>query len=346
MKKLLLLLFSILLSVNSYANITYTPDGFGGYRGSNGVNYTSDGFGGLRGSNGSNCTTDMFGNIRCSNQSGSYANPDTSGWGAITNSMGGIGTSIGKSFGNSNSNSGSSYNPRINQLMEEIRKAQEANSFKPPVQFSGKWKEVTSSADGTTFYIDENTLMRGGDSVFYWELTDNTKTGPQQDRSTASYNEASCDLMANKFLTLNLYRQQMGRSLIKKIEYRPDKEWNYTDPGYISHAIIEEVCILSSNDSVNLSCEGEGEAFSLTIYPSSKKLREEGDGGDLDSYKENGEEIYWNSIIYGVAKLNYSLNRVSGWLSSSYQPYSLEKNTWDPVKYEMLYQCSKEDALF
>ena len=265
MKKLLLLLFSILLSVNSYANITYTPDGFGGYRGSNGVNYTSDGFGGLRGSNGSNCTTDMFGNIRCSNQSGSYANPDTSGWGAITNSMGGIGTSIGKSFGNTNSRSGS--NPRINQLMEEIRKAQEANSFKPPVQFSGKWKEVTSSADGTTFYIDENTLMRGGDSVFYWELTDKPKPDTFGDRSSASYHEADCNLMADKRLTLNTYKQQMARNLTNKIEYRPDKEWNYTDPKYISHAIVEEVCTLSSNDSVDLSCEGEDGAFSLTIYP-------------------------------------------------------------------------------
>ena len=117
MKKLLLLLFSILLSVNSYANVTYTPDGFGGYRSSNGTNYYSDGFGGLRGSDGTNCTKDMFGNIRCSNQSGSYANPDTSGWGAITNSMGGIGTSIGKSFGNSNSNSGSSSNPQMDKFM-------------------------------------------------------------------------------------------------------------------------------------------------------------------------------------------------------------------------------------
>jgi len=231
--------------------------------------------------------------------------------------------------------------------MEEIRKAQEANSFKPPVQFSGKWKEVTSSTDGTTFYIDENTLMRGGDSVFYWELTDKPKPDTFGDRSSASYHEADCNLMAYKLLTLNTYKQQMARNLTNKIEYRPDKEWKYTDPKYVSHAIVEQACTLSSNDSVDLSCEGEDGAFSLTIYPSTKKFRKlEVTVEDLGSYKENGEEIYWHKIGGGGTKYNYSLNRVSGQFSLSPQLYSLETFTWDPATFEMLFQCSKEDALF
>ena len=370
MKKLLLLIFSILLSVNSYANVTYTPDGFGGYRSSNGTNYYSDGFGGLRGSDGTNCTKDMFGNIRCSNQSGSYANPDTSGWGAITNSMGGIGTSIGKSFGNSNSNSnsGSSYNPRINQLMEEIRKAQEANSFKPPVQFSGKWKEVTSSKDGsTTFYIDTETLMRGGDSVFYWQLNDNSKPDPFGDRSAATYNQADCNLMSYKQLTLTTFKQQMARQLTKVIDYLPAKEWTYTKPGYINESIVEEVCgkniipVEEEEEEIWLTCRGDI-TINFDIYPKTKEFRlykgkkkytEEGDFISFIDFIDHPEED-----IKEWLKVENRLNRITGEFIQIFykksKSFSFDSETkelylaYEPSGPNNIhkFRCSKEDALF
>ena len=335
---ILSLFFCVIASANS---VTYTPDGFGGYRGSNGINYSPDGYGGFRGTNGSNCKQDYYGVISCSdgNQNGNI------GWGAITNSMSGIGTSIGKSF--SNSNSGSSNNARMVEFMEYVRKAQEANTFNPPVQFSGKWREVYRGADDKAFYIDEETIMRGGDSVFYWELRNNPLSGMDGEKSVATYNEADCSLMAYKLLSLNLYRQKMGKSFIKKISAKPDREWSYTDPKYISHEIVEQACTLSSNDSVDLSCEGEDGAFALTIYPSTKKFRKTEAGlEDIGGYEEKGQEIYWNKIVDGGTKFNYSLNRLSGRFSLSPQFYSLERNTWDPAPFEMLFQCKRGESLF
>jgi len=369
MKKLLLILFSLLISFNSYANISYTPDGFGGYRGSNGVNYTPDGFGGIRGSNGTNCTSDMFGNIRCSGGSGSsnsYSNPDTSGWGAITNSMSGIGTSIGKSFGNLTNSQ------KKAQLAEAIRQAQEAsstrkaNSFKPPVQFSGKWKKVTISTDDSTYYIDENTLMRGKDSVFYWALSDDPKPDTFGDRSWATYNQADCNLMAYKRLTLNTYKQSMARQLTSQIEHSPDKEWNFPSPRTVKYTMVKEACGKNTipveeveEEEIWLTCKGDI-TINLTIYPETKEFRlyngkkkytEEGDFINFIDYIDHQEEEdnkkYWkdenklNRITGKFTQLSY---RKSGTLSFDPDTKTLVSIYEFRDKWE--YQCSKEDPLF
>ena len=369
MKKLLLLLFSILLSVNSYANVTYTPDGFGGYRSSNGVNYSSDGFGGLRGSDGTNCTSDMFGNIRCSGGSGSsnsYSNPDTSGWGAITNSMGGIGSSIGKSFGNLTNSQ------KKAQLAEAIRQAQKAsstrkaNSFKPPVQSSGKWKKVTSSSDGSTYYIDENTLMRGKDSVFYWALEDNPKSNTFGNRSFATYNQADCNLMAYKRLTLNTYKQSMARQLTSQIEHSPDKEWNYSAPQKVKYTMVKEACgknIIPAEEKeeeeIWLSCESDI-TITLRIYPETKefilfrdrmKYSEDGDFINFVDFIDHPDEKdnkkylkYENKLNRITGKFTQLSYRKSGTLDYDADTKTLVSNYEFRNNWE--YQCSKEDPLF
>ena len=370
MKKLLLLLFSLMLSINSYANVTYTPDGFGGYRSSNGVNYSSDGFGGLRGSDGTNCTSDMFGNIRCSGGSGSsnsYSNPDTSGWGAITNSMGGIGSSIGKSFGNLTNSQ------KKAQLAEAIRQAQEAsstrkaNSFKPPVQFSGKWKKVTSGSDGSTYYIDENTLMRGKDSVFYWVLEDNSKSDTFGDRSFATYNQADCNLMAYKRLTLNTYKQSMARQLTSQIEHLPDKEWNYTEPKYVKYIMVKEACgkniipVEEEEEEIWLTCKGDI-TINFDIYPKTKEFRlykgkkkytEEGDFISFIDFIDHPEED-----IKEWLKVENRLNRITGEFIQIFykksKSFSFDSETkelylaYEPSGPNNIhkFRCSKEDALF
>ena len=130
MKKLLLLLFSILLSANSYANVTYTPDGFGGYRSSDGISWTPDGFGGLRGSNGVHCKQDLYGTIKCSggNQN-NQNNQNNNGWNNITNAYGGIGASFGQALGELFSSFGQSNNQN-NPVRSNIT-AQDIKNIRP-----------------------------------------------------------------------------------------------------------------------------------------------------------------------------------------------------------------------
>ena len=312
MKRLIFILslsFCVIASANS---VTYTPDGFGGYRGSNGINYSPDGYGGFRGTNGSNCKQDYYGVISCSdgNQNGNI------GWGAVTNAMGGIGSSIG------NSQSNSSSVTRVKEIMDYLDRAKEANSFKPPVQFSGKWKKITSSKDGsTTFYIDKETIMRGNDSVFYWQLNDNSKPDPFGDRSATTYNQADCNLMAYKQLTLTTYEQQMARQLTKVIDYLPDKEWTYAKSGYINYAILEEACgknKIQVEQEINLNCESEELDLFLSIYPATKEF---GLYKGRKQYVENGNFIDFIDFLdhpekgKEFFKMKYSLNRLTGELS-------------------------------
>jgi len=107
MKKLLLLLFLSFGFIESAIAVTYTPDGYGGYRDSNGITYTPDGYGGMRGSNGSTCKKNYYGVITCS---GGNQNSGNSGWGAVTNSSNDIGASFGAALGKLFSSSGQSNN--------------------------------------------------------------------------------------------------------------------------------------------------------------------------------------------------------------------------------------------
>ncbi|MDB4140445.1 hypothetical protein N9746_08070 [Candidatus Thioglobus sp.] len=376
MKKLLLILF-ISFGTSVLANsITYTPT-FGniygnGYVGSNGTTYTptfGNSYGkGLSGSDGTECIPDFGGGMTCTNNSSnSYNISNPTGWGAITNSMSGIGSNIGKSFGSSNRNSGSNYNPQMDKFMEEIRKAQEANSFKPPVQFSGKWKEVTSSKDGsTTFYIDTETLMRGGDSVFYWQLNDNSKPDPFGDRSAATYNQADCNLMSYKQLTLTTFKQQMARQLTKVIDYLPAKEWTYTKPGYINESIVEEVCgkniiPVEEEEVIWLTCRGDI-TINFDIYPKTKEFRlykgkkkytEEGDFISFIDFIDHPEED-----IKEWLKVENRLNRITGEFIQTFykksKSFSFDSETkelylaYEPSGPNNIhkFRCSKEDPLF
>jgi hypothetical protein len=97
MKKPLLFVLICLAFIGSAIAVSYTPDGFGGYRGSDGTRWTPDGFGGLRGSNGVYCKQDYYGNINCSG--GNQNNQNNNGWNDITNASGGIGASFGQALG-------------------------------------------------------------------------------------------------------------------------------------------------------------------------------------------------------------------------------------------------------
>jgi len=377
MKKLIL--FSLLISFNSYANITYTPDGSGGYYGSDGTNWTTDSYGNLNGSDGTNCNQNSFGTINCYGGSLDNGGNSQQGWDNITKGMGQAGTNLGKALGGifSNSkqtitNSGTNSQKKA-QLAEAIRQAQEAsstrkaNSFKPPVQFSGKWKKVTSSSDGSTYYIDENTLMRGKDSVFYWALDDYSKSDTFGDRSKATYNQADCNLMAYKRLTLNTYKQSMARQLTSQIEHLPDKEWNYTEPKYVKYIMVKKACGKNiipveeeEEEEIWLTCKGDI-TINLTIYPETKEFRlykgkkkytEAGDFINFIDYIDHPDEKYNKKNYF---KYENKLNRITGKFTqldfrktgtidydpdtktfvSNYEP----GNNWE-------YQCSKEDTLF
>ena len=110
MKKLLLLLFSLLISFNSYANVTYSPDGYGGYYGSDGTNWTTDSYGNLYGSDGTNCNQNSYGTITCYGGNLDNRGNSQQGWNNISKGMGGIGANLGKALGQIFSGYGQSNN--------------------------------------------------------------------------------------------------------------------------------------------------------------------------------------------------------------------------------------------
>ena len=133
----------------------------------------------------------------------------------------------------------------------------------PAVCF-GEWIEEGSTVTGNTFHIDYERIREHDGHVYFWMLMDNLKPDSEGFMSGTMYYQVNCDLFRFKRLSMNHYKQPMGKGDIRSTENEPwvsEKKWNYPSPDSTNEALLEEAC-----DYVKLDEEGRQEELEQKRY--------------------------------------------------------------------------------
>jgi hypothetical protein len=104
----------------------------------------------------------------------------------------------------------------------------------------GEWVEVSSQDDGTNFYLDFDSIRKGSEYIYWWDLTNY----PKPDSGVTSikvYHQGDCDIFRIKHLNVIFYKQPMSKG--KGDSYTPETdEWQYPEPKTTASSILERVC--------------------------------------------------------------------------------------------------------
>ena len=107
--------------------------------------------------------------------------------------------------------------------------------------FAG-WTEVAESVNGSTFYIDYDTVKENNGYVYYWDLTDLLKPDSAGDLSYKSLNEVDCGIPRKyRILSDTYYTQPMASGSVNSSSNNAS-EWIYPSPSSVDETKINAVC--------------------------------------------------------------------------------------------------------
>jgi hypothetical protein len=104
------------------------------------------------------------------------------------------------------------------------------------------WIKVDKNSMGDKFYVDENIRKSNGYSYF-WLLSDYDipiESGGKNFYSSIIYYQGDCGLLRKKVVDSNYYLGQMGES--KSTNYGGSDKWTYASPGSTNSKIMDYVC--------------------------------------------------------------------------------------------------------
>ena len=124
----------------------------------------------------------------------------------------------------------------------------------------GKWSHIVSSGgdESSGFYVDNETIIKKDDYIFYWELHDYSSYINVSDNdstpimSVAVYKQLDCSSKRMKYLSVKYYQQNMGQKFHES-EDASHMGWQYEPPGSTGYIIANYVCELFSQQSEWLS---------------------------------------------------------------------------------------------
>ncbi|MEE2823205.1 MAG: surface-adhesin E family protein [Acidobacteriota bacterium] len=105
-----------------------------------------------------------------------------------------------------------------------------------------EWDRVANNEIGTSFYIDVDSIKKGGlGYIYFWNLDDYLKP-VYGNLSVKAYVEADCGV-PRKVRTLRLlyYKQSMGEGMPIETDNRTG-EWVYPSPESGGEIALERVC--------------------------------------------------------------------------------------------------------
>ena len=109
--------------------------------------------------------------------------------------------------------------------------------------YGEKWFDVSSDVDGTTYYLDGDSVKKNGGYVYHWEMEDLLKPDEYGIMSAKRYQQSDCGMNRYKILSLYVYYQPMGRGNSQTIPL-PNSEWKYPPPSSVAGTILGAVCSL------------------------------------------------------------------------------------------------------
>ena len=118
-----------------------------------------------------------------------------------------------------------------------------------PFNSYGEWVHLGDGADegvnkGFSFYLDNETVKKHDEFVYYWTLTDALVPTVYGDLSWKTYTQGDCDV--NRFKTLGRYwyTQPMGKGPTSEIN-TDLTEWAYTIPESVNYYSLTYACLLA-----------------------------------------------------------------------------------------------------
>ena len=109
--------------------------------------------------------------------------------------------------------------------------------------YGEKWFDVSSDSDGTTYYLDGDSVKKNGGYVYHWEMEDLLKPDNYGIMSVRRYTQSDCEVNRYKYLSLYVFKQPMGRGNSQTIPL-PNSEWKYPPSGSVGGLILGAVCSL------------------------------------------------------------------------------------------------------
>jgi hypothetical protein len=104
-----------------------------------------------------------------------------------------------------------------------------------------KWKKVSESVNGNTYYVDFERIRKHEGFVYFWQLTDLLKPDEYGELSFKVYKQGDCKLFQYKSLSYVYHKQPMGQDTGDTDSIK-HPEWAYPPPSSANEAILKAVC--------------------------------------------------------------------------------------------------------
>ena len=111
----------------------------------------------------------------------------------------------------------------------------------PSTSFSEfNWKKVGENTSGTVFYVDESSLKRMGNTIYFFSMMDYAKPVDGV-LSTKIYQEGNCSDYSFRYLKDFYYDQPMGNgSVVHQID--EVSKWTANIPGSLNEIVFDFLC--------------------------------------------------------------------------------------------------------
>ncbi len=107
------------------------------------------------------------------------------------------------------------------------------------------WMKATEGADGTTFYIDRDSIKKEGKLLRVWELQDLKEKGPLDEKSRRVLVEYDCKDERRRVMSFSFHADQMGAGLTLKSDQTPGK-WNLMVPNTTGSVVYQVATALKA----------------------------------------------------------------------------------------------------
>ncbi len=107
------------------------------------------------------------------------------------------------------------------------------------------WMKATEGADGTTFYIDRDSIKKEGKLLRVWELQDLKEKGPLEEKSRRVLVEYDCKDERRRVMSFSFHADQMGAGLTLKSDQTPGK-WNLMVPNTTGSVVFQVATALKT----------------------------------------------------------------------------------------------------
>ena len=104
----------------------------------------------------------------------------------------------------------------------------------------GEWVNFAKGTDGTTHYIDFDTIKEHNGYVYWWNMSDYIKPNQMGNMSGKTYFQGDCGINRFKSLSYSHSKKPMGEE--GETNNPPNPKWHYPSPSSAGELMLKLVC--------------------------------------------------------------------------------------------------------